>query len=31
MLKDDVYTHNFEIDCNTNHVQWLFEMQRLAK
>ena len=29
MLKDDVYTHNFEINCGTDQVQQLFEVQRL--
>ena len=31
MLKDDVCTHDFEIDCGTNQVRRLFEVRRLTK
>ena len=31
MFKDNVCTYNFEIDCGTNQVRWLFEVQRLTK
>ena len=30
MLKDNVYTHNFEIDCGTDQVGQLFEVQHLT-
>ena len=29
MFNDDVYTHNFKIDCGTNQVQQLFEVRCL--
>ena len=29
ILKDDVYTHNFEIHCNTNQLQWLLSSKGL--
>ena len=31
MLKDNVYTHNFKIDCGIDKVWQLFEMRHLTK
>ena len=31
LLKDNVYTYNFEIDCGTDQVWQLFEVRRLTK
>ena len=31
MLRNDFYTHNFEINCGTDQVWRLFEVQPLTK
>ena len=31
MIKDNIYIHNFEIDCDTDQVRWLFEVWHLTK